>query len=342
MSKPHVAVVIVHWNRKNLLEQFLPSVCTSTYPNLSIHLADNASTDNSVQYVRDTFPQVNIIQLDKNYGYAGGYNQALKHVKADYYILLNNDIEVPRNWIEPVIDIMENRADIGACQPKMIDYKNRNLFEYAGACGGFMDVLGYMFCRGRIFENLEEDKGQYNSTQEIFWATGACLFVRAELFHRAGGFDEEFFAHMEEIDLCWRIQLHGYKLMAVPASQVYHVGGGTLNKQSPQKTYLNFRNNLIMLTKNLPLSVLWWLIPLRSFLDLLSSIFFLINGFPKYSAAVHRAHAHYFFKIGKWWKLRKKYQMELKPLSQMSGVYKGSIVRMHFLRGLKYFSELTF
>ncbi len=342
MNKPHVAVVIVHWNRKNLLEQFLPGVCASSYSNFSVHIADNASDDNSVQYVRENFPQVNIVQLDKNYGYAGGYNHTLKHIKADYYVLLNNDIEVPKNWIEPMVELMETRADVGACQPKMIDYKNKNLFEYAGACGGFMDTLGYVFCRGRIFEALEEDKGQYNEPQEIFWATGACLFIRANVFHSAGGFDEEFFAHMEEVDLCWRVQLHGYKLMVVPTSVAYHVGGGTLNKQSPQKTYLNFRNNLIMLTKNLPLSVLWWLIPLRSFLDLLSSVFFLINGFPKYSAAIHRAHAHYFFKFGKWWKLRSLHKTDLKPLSQLSGVYKGSIVKQHFIKGVRFFSELKF
>lgn len=342
MNNPLVAVVIVHWNRRQLLEQFLPSVCASTYPNLAIYIADNASDDDSVHFVKNQYPQVNIIQLDANYGYAGGYNHALKEVKADYYVLLNNDIEVPKHWIEPVIQLMESDPSVGACQPKMIDYKNRSLFEYAGACGGFMDTLGYVFCRGRIFESLEEDLGQYDSPHEIFWATGACLFIRAELFHMAGGFDEHFFAHMEEVDLCWRVQLHGYKLMAVPSSQVYHVGGGTLNKMSPQKTYLNFRNNLIMLTKNLPVSTLLWLIPLRSFLDLLSSIFFLINGFPKYSGAVHRAHAHYFFQFGKWWGLRKLNKQPRKQLAQLTGVYKGSIVKQHFIKGLRYFSEIKF
>ncbi len=342
MSKPLVAVVIVHWNRKQLLEQFLPFVCASTYPHLDIYIADNASDDDSVDFVRKHYPAVKVIQLKENYGYAGGYNHALKEVKADYYVLLNNDIEVPQRWIEPVIELMESDPSVGACQPKMIDYKNRNLFEYAGACGGFMDTLGYVFCRGRIFESLEEDKGQYNEPREIFWATGACLFIRSELFHQTGGFDEHFFAHMEEVDLCWRIQLQGYKLMVVPAAEVYHVGGGTLNKMSPQKTYLNFRNNLIMLTKNLPLGTLIWLLPLRSVLDLLSSVFFLINGFPKYSGAVHRAHAHYFFRFGKWWALRKNNKQKRKYISELSGVYKGSIVKQHFVKGLRFFSEIKF
>lgn len=336
---PKVAVVIIHWNRKQLLEQFLPSVCASTYPNLQIIVADNHSTDDSVDYVRTHFPQVTIIQNDDNYGYAGGYNKALQFVEADYYVLLNNDIEVPANWIEPVIEAMEREPKLGACQPKMIDYKNRNRFEYAGACGGYMDRLGYVFCRGRLFEILEDDKGQYNTEADIFWATGACLFIRSKVFHQVGGFDENFFAHMEEVDLCWRVQLLGYKLKVIPSSEVYHVGGGTLNKMSSQKTFLNFRNNLIMLTKNLPWPTLLWLIPVRATLDLLSSIFFLINGFPSHSAAVHRAHADYFFRFGKWWKLREKVAPIFKNES-FSGVYNGSVVAEHFIGKKQYFSQL--
>ena len=336
---PKVAVVIIHWNRKNLLEQFLHFVCDSTYPNLEIIVADNNSTDDSVDFIKQYFPMVTIIQNDDNYGYAGGYNRALQQVTADYYVLLNNDIEVPSHWIEPVIQAMELDHNIGACQPKMLDYKNRNMFEYAGACGGYMDRLGYVFCRGRLFEVLEEDKGQYNIENAIFWATGACLFIRSEVFHDAGGFDEHFFAHMEEVDLCWRIQLLGYKIKVIPSSYVYHVGGGTLNKMSPQKTFLNFRNNLIMLTKNLPWPTLIWLIPVRSVLDLLSSIFFLVNGFPSYSVAVHRAHADYFFNIRKWWKLRAKVAPIIKN-EKFSGVFNGSIVAEHFIGKKKYFSQL--
>lgn len=340
MSNPRVAVVIIHWNRRSLLEQFLPSLMRSTYPNLEIVLADNHSDDDSVAYVRSNYPSVTIVQNDDNYGYAGGYNKALPKVKADYYVLLNNDIEVPSGWIEPVITCLENNPDAAAAQPKIVDYRQRHLFEYAGAAGGYMDVLGYAFCRGRIFEVLEEDKGQYNDTQEVFWATGACLFIRSKVFHETGGFDEHFFAHMEEIDLCWRIQLAGYRLMAVPQSEVYHLGGGTLNKQSAHKTYLNFRNNLIMITKNLPVRTLLWLIPLRSVLDLMSSMFFMMNGLPKHSLAIHKAHSHYFFKLGKWWKLRKQ-NKRFKSFRELHGVYWGSVVFQHFVKKVRNFSELN-
>lgn len=339
MNAPKVAVVIIHWNRRALLEQFLPFLLRSSYPNLEIVVADNDSTDDSVAFLEQTYPQVRVISNEANYGYAGGYNHALKHVDAEYLVLLNNDIQVTPKWIEPVIAAMEEDKRIGACQPKMLDHANKHLFEYAGAAGGYMDQLGYAFCRGRLFEHLEEDHGQYNDVRDIFWASGACLFVRAEAFRAAGGFDEHFFAHMEEIDLCWRMQLAGYKIKVVPQSQVYHVGGGTLNKQSPQKTYLNFRNNLIMLTKNLPVSTLLWLIPVRSFLDLLSSVFFMMNGLPKYSLAVHRAHTHYFFKFRKWWKLR-GLSGPYKPFDKLDGVYLGSIVLNHFIRKVKTFSGL--
>ena len=339
MHQPKVAVVIIHWNRKNLLEQFLPFLVKSTYPNLQIVVADNNSDDDSVTFVQQNYPSITIVKNDDNYGYAGGYNHALKHVDAEYFVLLNNDIEVTPNWIEPIIEVMEADKSIAAAQPKMLDYNNRHKFEYAGAAGGYLDVFGYAFCRGRIFEVLEADKQQYNDTHSAFWATGACMFVRAEVFKNLHGFDEHFFAHMEEIDLCWRMQLAGYQLVTVPQSVVYHVGGGTLSKQSSQKTYLNFRNSLIMLTKNLPISTLIWLIPVRSTLDLLSSIFFLLNGFPKYSAAIHRAHSSYFFKFGKWWKLRKTNKV-YKPFSQLHGIYQGSIVADHFIKKIKNFSGL--
>lgn len=339
MNYPRVAVVIVHWNRRELLEKFLPSVLRSSYPNLEIVVADNNSPDDSVAFLRKNYPQITIVQNDDNYGYAGGYNHALKHVEADYFVLLNNDIEVTRQWIEPVIEAMEKDPTLGGCQPKMLDYNSKQQFEYAGASGGFIDTLGYAFCRGRLFEHIEEDRGQYNNEQRVFWATGACLFVRASLYKKLHGFDEHFFAHMEEIDLCWRMQLAGYTLKVIPSSQVYHVGGGTLNKQSAKKTYLNFRNNLIMITKNLPVSTLLWLIPLRSFLDLLSSVFFLMNGFPKSSLAVHKAHAHYFFQFRKWWKLR-RFNTHFKPLNQLSGVYTESVVAKHFLKKVKKFSAL--
>lgn len=337
MNSPEVAIVIVHWNRRNLLEQFLPSVCDTDYENYKIYVVDNASTDDSVEFLKANYPHIRIIELSENHGYAGGYNLALKYIKADYYVLLNNDIEVPRHWLKPVIQAMEADKRIAACQPKMLDYLHKDRFEYAGACGGYLDKYGYAFCRGRIFDTLETDAGQYDTEEEIFWATGACLFIRAKCFHEAEGFDEHFFAHMEEIDLCWRLQLMGYKIKVIPQSHVYHVGGGTLDKMSAQKTYLNFRNNLIMLTKNESLSRLWWLIPIRSFFDLLSSIFFVLQGNFSHSAAVHRAHAHYFFKLRKWWKLRKP---GTKYTEKLTGRYEGSIVYRYFVQKLKTYNRV--
>jgi GT2 family glycosyltransferase len=337
MNKPKVAVVIVHWNRQSLLSQFLPSVTQSTYENLNIYIADNASTDESVAYVKEHFPTVRIVELADNYGYAGGYNRALKFIEADYYVLLNNDIEVPSGWIEPVIDYLEKNEIVAAAQPKMLDYLHRNKFEYAGASGGMMDFLGYAFCRGRLFDELEEDKGQYDSIQQVFWATGACLFIRSSAFHKVGGFDEYFFAHMEEIDLCWRLQLLGHKLAVIPQSHVYHLGGGTLSKMNAHKTFLNFRNNLIMLTKNLPISTLLWLIPVRSFLDLLSSIHFLFKGQFEYSAAIHKAHAGYFFNLKKWIGLRSK---TTKPMNELTGLYHQSIVWQYFVKKKRSFDSL--
>ena len=337
---PKVAVVIIHWNRKELLKKFLPGVIDSSYPNLEVILADNASTDGSVEYVKENFPSVKIIVNDGNYGYAGGYNRCLQHVSADYFILLNNDIEVIEGWIEPVIQAMEADPSLGACQPKMLDYHQRNRFEYAGACGGYMDRLGYVFCRGRIFESLEEDHGQYDSDVFIFWATGACMFVRAEAFRKAEGFDEQFFAHMEEVDLCWRMQLLGYKIKVIPSSHVYHVGGGTLNKMNPQKTFLNFRNNIIMLTKNMPGNILIWLIPLRIAMDLLSSVYFLFNGFPRYTLAVFRAHIFYYSGLRKWWKQRNKTPSATRKQA-FPGVYQGSIVAAHFIEKKNIFTDLT-
>ena len=339
MHQPKVAAVIIHWNRCKLLEQFLPFLMASTYPNLEVYVADNASTDDTIPFLEAHYPSVKIIRLDKNYGYAGGYNEALKHVKADYYVLINNDIEVTPGWVEPVIAEMQKDTTIAACQPKLLQYHHKDMFEYAGAAGGMMDSLGYVFCRGRIFEVDEVDKHQYQETTEIFWASGACLFIRAEAFHEVGGFDKHFFAHMEEVDMCWRLQQRGYRIMAVPTSEVYHVGGGTLSKQSPQKTYLNFKNSLCMLFKNLPVSKLIWLIPIRSCLDLLSSIFFLMNGLPLHSWAIHRAHADFFFNLGKWISLRKEAQLQIKTYD-LKGTFAGSIVYQHFVKKVRYYSEL--
>jgi GT2 family glycosyltransferase len=338
-QNPKVAVVIIHWNRQNLLEQFLPSVLSSTYPNMKVYVADNHSTDNSVAWLKEHYPQIGIVQLDNNYGYAGGYNRALRFIESDYYILLNNDIEVSSGWIEPIINYMEQHPNVAAAQPKMIDFIHRNKFEYAGAAGGFIDYLGYPFCRGRIMDSIETDVAQYDQIKEIFWATGACMFIRSNVFHQVNGFDENFFAHMEEIDLCWRLQLMNYKLVVVPQSVVYHVGGGTLDKMNTQKTFLNFRNNLVMLTKNLPIATLLWLIPVRSTLDLLSSIVFLLQGKPSFSAAIHKAHAAYFFRWGFWWKQRNP-GIKNKTYGELTGVYSHSIVWQYFVKRKRQFTDL--
>ena len=250
--KPTIAIVILNWNGRKYLEQFLPSVLASTYAGKEIIVADNASTDDSIAFLSGYYPQVRVITLDRNYGFAGGYNQALKQVDSDYYVLLNSDVEVEPGWIEPILELMESDHSIGVCQPKIKMFANRELFEYAGAAGGWLDFLGYPFARGRVFDVCEQDRGQYDAAGPVFWASGAAMFVRAALYHRLGGLDGYFFAHQEEIDFCWRLQLADYKVYTCPQSVVYHVGGGTLPKGNERKVFLNFRNNLIMLAKNLP------------------------------------------------------------------------------------------
>lgn len=334
-TQPAVAVVILNWNGKNFLQQFLPSVLASTYSNLRIIVADNASSDDSVQYVQQTFPSVEIMVSKENYGFAKGYNYFLQQIQSDYYVLLNSDVEVQPNWIEPVIALMENDAKIAACQPKLLAYHNKTEFEYAGACGGWIDTLGYPFSRGRVFDVLEKDEGQYNNAIPVFWASGAAFFVRAECYHQMGGFDPFFFAHQEEIDLCWRLQRAGYTIYVCPQSVVYHVGGGTLPAGSNRKVYLNFRNNLIMLTKNMPWSQLWWKLPLRLALDGLSAWKELFSGKAGYFMAVYNAHMAFC----EWALSRQKHDASGYPVLQT--VYKGSVVWQYFLKKKKKFSEIV-
>ena len=249
-SIPKVAIVILNWNGVKYLRQFLPFVMASTWPNLDIIVGDNGSTDDSVDFLKQNFPTVQIIQNDQNYGFTGGYNRVLERVEADYFILLNSDVEVPHGWIEPVIELMESDPLIAAAAPKILSFAEKDHFEHAGAAGGFIDIYGYPFCRGRMFYEIEKDNGQYQQSGEVFWATGAAMFVKKQYWVEAGGFDDRFFAHMEEIDLCWRLQSMGYKVMYYAQSEVYHVGGGTLNTENPFKTFLNFRNNLLLLKNN--------------------------------------------------------------------------------------------
>ncbi|MBH1959331.1 MAG: glycosyltransferase family 2 protein [Flavobacteriia bacterium] len=304
-----LAIAILNWNGKNWLEKFLPSVISYS-GDAEIYVIDNASTDDSVDYLRQNFPQVKIIYNTKNNGFAGGYNDGLKHIHADIYCLLNSDVEVTPNWIDPVLNLFKNDPKIAAVQPKVLDYNRKNFFEFAGAAGGFIDNLGYPYCRGRIFESIEEDKGQYNDETEIFWASGCCLFIRSEDFWNQKGFDERFFAHQEEIDLCWRLKNDGKKIFYTGKSTIYHVGGGTLNKQSAQKTFLNMRNNLTMLVKNLPLSALFWVIFSRLILDGAAALYFAFqNGFSHFWAVL-RAHFSFYSELPGTLRLRGKNQIK--------------------------------
>jgi GT2 family glycosyltransferase len=332
---PSVAVVILNWNGRNFLQQFLPSVLASTYGNLRVIVADNASTDDSVNFVQQTFPSVELLTSKENDGFAKGYNFFLQQVKADYYVLLNSDVEVTKNWIEPVIELMEADKTIAACQPKLLAYHQKDTFEYAGASGGWIDALGYPFSRGRVFDVLEKDHGQYNDAVQIFWASGASLFIRSQQFHAMHGFDEFFFAHQEEIDLCWRLQRSGYKIYVCPQSVVYHVGGGTLPTGSSQKVYLNFRNNLVMVCKNMSWADLCWKLPFRVGLDIISAWKELLSGKPGYWLAVVKAH---FAFIG--WVFGPK-QSSSSTYPRLKTVYRGSVVWQYFIRKKKIFSEIV-
>ena len=336
--QPLVSVVILNWNGQQHLSNFLPSVKAHACADMELVVADNASTDDSVGWLREHHPDVRIIQLEKNYGFAKGYNEALKQVQANYYVLLNSDVEVTAGWLEPMLKLLESDERIGACQPKIKMYHDKTSFEYAGAAGGWLDSLGYPFARGRIFDFCEQDLGQYDDTAEVFWASGAALLVRADLYHRLGGLDEFFFAHQEEIDFCWRLQLAGYKVMVCPASVVFHVGGGTLPKGNEWKVFLNFRNNLIMLAKNLPWYQVLWKIPFRFLLDAISAWKSLFEGQGIYFKAILEAHLGF---MG-WVVFR--HRRSVFPISKkgkLRGWFRGCVVWDHFVRGRRYFSEIV-
>ena len=335
-QKIKTAVIILNWNGKAWLEKFLPTLQEYSQE-ATIFVADNASTDDSVDYVKINFPTVKIIINASNGGYAKGYNDVLKHIDSEYFVLINSDIEVTAGWLSPIIALMDNDKQIAACQPKILDYNNKNNFEYAGASGGFIDNLGYPFCRGRIFDSVEEDKGQYNDAIEVFWATGACLFVRAVHYNEVGGLDEDFFAHQEEIDMCWRLKNKRYKIMVEPKSVVYHVGGGTLNAGSPFKTHLNFRNNLFMLFKNLPTSSLFTIIPMRLVLDGVAALTFLNKekGL-EHVLAIAKAHFSFYFAIPNLIAKRQKIIQK----NSLVGKMNWSILVKNKMNGIKQFSEL--
>ncbi len=347
LSKPNpeVALVILNYNGKEWLQKFLPAVLKSQYDNLSVVVADNGSTDGSKRWLREAYPQLRLIDLGQNYGFAEGYNQALKQVEAPYYMLLNSDVEVTPGWLQPLVELMERDPTVGACQPKIKAFHDRGRFEYAGAAGGWLDNLGYPFCRGRIFAVTEPDTGQYDELQEIFWATGAALLVRSRLFLGLGGFDGGYFAHSEEIDLCWRIKRAGYKVMARPRSVVYHVGGGTLAYNTPRKAFLNFRNSLFTLVKNETPQRLLWLLPARLLLDGVAGLLFLFQGKLTHIAAIVKAHWSFFGQISATLAKRRHtaelvQKASISPTPNLAGRYPGSIVWAYYARGKKHFKNL--
>lgn len=332
-----LAIVILNWNGRSFLEQFLPSVCAFS-SEARIILADNASSDDSLTFVRANYPQIQIIVNESNGGFAKGYNDALKQVDADFYLLLNSDIEVTGNWLDPLLKMMEDPT-VAGCQPKVLSFHDKKLFEHAGASGGYLDRDYFPFCRGRIFDKFEFDEGQYDGETEVFWATGAALMIRSELFHLAGGFDEAFFAHMEEIDLCWRLKKQGYKFMVVPQSRIYHVGGGTLPYLSPRKSYLNFRNSLYMIIKNHD-GLLFTKLFHRLTLDGLAALRFLLRGEWKHLGSVWNAHMSMYRRLPILLKQRK----EIKKTStsfNSTGLYRGSILWARYFKGVTRFKELN-
>jgi len=304
-----VAIAILNWNGKNWLAKFLPSVIQYS-SEAQIFVIDNDSTDDSVLFLESNFPQVKIIQNESNCGFAAGYNEGLKSIIADIYCLLNSDVEVTENWITPITDLFSQNQTIAAIQPKILDYNYRNKFEFAGAGGGLIDNLGYPYCRGRIFDDIETDHGQYDDETEIFWASGCSLFIRSEDFWKMNGFDERFFAHQEEIDLCWRLKNEGRKIFYTGKSTVYHVGGGTLKKENPQKTYLNFRNNLSMMLKNLPASKAFFILFLRLHLDGYAAFYLAYKNGWKFLWAVLKAHVYFYIQLPKSIQLRQQHQID--------------------------------
>lgn len=334
MSNPSAAVIILNWNGEKLLREFLPSVVENTPSELArVVVADNGSTDGSVALLRSEFPSVEILEFPENYGFAEGYNRALEQVGAELSLLLNSDVKVTEGWLEPLLEFMTENGDVAACQPKIRAYKNPEKFEYAGACGGYLDRNGYPYCRGRIFSSLERDNGQYDVLRtDLFWATGAALLVRTELYNRAGGLDPLFFAHMEEIDLCWRLRLMGYRIGVVPESVVYHLGGGSLDSSNPKKTYLNFRNNLLMLHKNLPVKVRGRKLLKRRMLDTMAWGLYVAKGQWKNAGAVWRAHRDFA-------KMRKNYNLS-PDADLLADKRLPNILVEYYARGKRKFSDL--
>lgn len=335
-----IAVVVLNWNGKAHLETFLPSVVQHSSELADVYVIDNNSTDGSVEFLNKNFPTVKIIQLGENKGFTGGYNEGLKQIKAKYFAIINSDVEVTPNWLKGLLETIKQENAV-ACQPKIKSYKSKDFFEYAGAAGGFIDYLGYPFCRGRIFDTLEKDLGQYDTKTEVFWASGACFLIETEKFFEVGGFDNRFFAHMEEIDLCWRLKLRGYKIWCEPKSVVYHLGGGTLQKENPHKTFLNFRNNLLMLVKNYPKGKLASVLLTRLVLDGLAGVKMLMSGDISNCFAIIKAHFSFYSHFRYALSYRKS-QASLLSYTFDEKVLKTSLVKEYFISKKTIFTQLKF
>ena len=336
-SAPSVGIGILNWNGRKFLEALLPGLKKLTYSNCNIYIIDNASSDDSVAFVRRFHPEVKIILLENNYGFAGGYNRGFADMPEEYYVMLNSDVEAPAGFIEPLVEMMESNKNIAICQPKLLSLVHPQMLEHGGAAGGLIDFLGYPFCRGRIFDTAEPDHLQYDTSVPIFWASGACCMIRREAYWKINGMYEFFFMHSEEIDMCWRMIAEGHDIMYCPTSYIYHLGGGTLTYQSPRKTYLNFRNNIIMCFRNSPWYVLTWLLPARIVLDTIASLKFLADGDKENCKAVFRAYKDFFRWLAKE---KNKLSLHKKSLLSVPAVLKKSIVWEYYIRDIKYYSEI--
>lgn len=336
VSSHDTAVVILSYNGKKWHEQFLPRIIKEAETGYDVIVVDNASTDDTLQYVKDTFPEVKTLHISLNRGFSNGYAEALEQIQAKYYILLSADFEVTEGWYPPLLQAMQRYSGLAACQPKIRYWREREYFEYAGAAGGFMDKYGYLFCRGRLFTELEKDHGQYNDDIEVFWASGGCFMVRADLYHKYGGLDNDLYAHMEEVDLCWRLKNGGYKIGYIHQSTVYHVGGSVISYGSPQKLYYNFRNNLVLLIKNEKTSRLLWLFPLRLILDGVAGVRLLVTGNVKEMFTIIRAHFDFYASLGKWLNRRKEAKKNITHRNECGRMNKSIVWQFFGLRRTKF------
>ncbi|MDQ3072105.1 MAG: glycosyltransferase family 2 protein [Bacteroidota bacterium] len=340
-SRQKLAIVVLSYNGKSLLEKFLPPIIATCPDYGAVYVVDNASTDGTEEFIKSKFPSVSLVRLEVNKGFTNGYVESLPMIEAEYYALVSSDVEVSPGWVEPVIGLMDSDPETGICQPKIKSYNQKTHFEYSGAAGAFIDSFGYPFCRGRLFFTIEEDTGQYDDVREVFWCSGACMFIRADLYHEVGGFDNDYYAHMEDIDLSWRVKNYGYKVMVCPQSVVYHVGGHIISYGSPAKVFRNYKNGLIMMLKNMPASQVWWKIPFRISMDMVAGTRALVKGNPKELGAIFKAHLEFAKGLPQWVHKRKTAKKQLKAPNH-EGIYPGSVVADYFLKGKRKFSDLGF